>query len=97
MWFQGKTSQEEAELVASYIKTLINKKIIQRYSDVGILFRSVGYHATEYINIFERENIISKKCHIFSVSQKKNFLREKMEFSEISFSGSKNFFFVREP
>ena len=57
VWFQGKTSQEEAELVASYIKTLINKKIIQRYSDVGILFRSVGYHATEYINIFKREHI----------------------------------------
>ena len=56
-WIHGQTDQEEAQLVANYIHCLFENNIVERYSDIGILFRSVGNHAATYIEIFDREKI----------------------------------------
>jgi len=56
-WIHGCTDQEEAQLVANYIHCLIENNIVDCYSDIGILFRSVGNHATHYIDVFDREKI----------------------------------------
>jgi len=56
-WIHGETDEDEARLVAEYIKNLKENDIIDSYSDIGILFRSVGYHASEYIEVFQDENI----------------------------------------
>lgn len=65
--FRGKGNQiimiyeetwpEEAEKVAKFINELKENGIINNYGEVAILFSSVKYHAPEYMEALERNNI----------------------------------------
>lgn len=51
------SAAEEADAVANLIKEMKNKKIIGDYADVAVLFRSVKYHAKEYLRSFKENKI----------------------------------------
>jgi len=54
---EEETQEEEAFEIINIIQELKSKNIIQKYSDVAILFRSVNSHAPDYLEIFIKEEL----------------------------------------
>lgn len=53
----GETAADEAEVVARALARWKERGLIESYDDVAVLFRSVKYHAGEYLAAFDRHEI----------------------------------------
>jgi len=54
---KGEDCKNSAKLTTDFIKELKTKNIVNSYGDIVLLFRSVKYHATEYIESLESTNL----------------------------------------
>lgn len=57
VWIHAETCAEEAEMVVNSIVEARKNEFIEDYGDVAFLFRSVKYHAQDYLEALERYKV----------------------------------------